>query len=390
MKGDSLELASWGLFGGDRRAAFAWALTWLGLSSETPAPLRSPPRPLPAPDREADRTRAFARWHEAEADLWRTPAGRYLAGRGLTEALGPLPRLRFMPTAWHSREYGTMPAMAAAITEPAGRFIGLHLTFVELAGGVWRKASIRPAKKIQGQLRGGLVELRQGASGRRLSEAPKGDRALLGEGLENVLTGSVLAPERRAIATLSCVNLPAIELPPALTDLVLVVDNDGENDAVRRVRGAALARWRRDGRNVELWETPDFEDMNEALLRLGGEPPFDRTHLFQAGGDDPFVLEKPSTVAASDGIAIIQPAASSEGLRSGPNPQGPSVPEGLKDLSQGPDATPEGSRRCLFCDRGVVEGAVGTAAIGGEGLAHVACWVRVRDGGAHLTSTAGA
>jgi hypothetical protein len=267
QKGDPLELIRWAKCNGDRRAAWRWALRWLGLDGGTPvsAGPAAPTRTAPEPSREEARLAARARFRAGQGPVWATPAGRYLEHRGLGCELGPLPALRFARRSWHSREHGQLPALLAAVIDPASsRFLALHCTYLRQDGGGWRKALVGPAKKIFAPVKGGVIALIQGASGRPLRTAPEGDRAVIGEGIENTLTAALLEPERRALAAVSVGNLKALKLPPAITDILLIIDRDGENGQVRALRAATLARWQDEGRQVTCLEpTPGYKDLNE-------------------------------------------------------------------------------------------------------------------------------
>jgi hypothetical protein len=68
-------------------------------------------------------------------------------------------------------------------------------------------------------------------------------------------------------------NLANVALPPAIAEVVLVLQRDGENDQVRRARDAAERRFMEEGRSVKRALPPeghkDFNDWHQAQLRQG-------------------------------------------------------------------------------------------------------------------------
>ncbi len=205
----------------------------------------------------------------AQPFAWNGPVGCYLAGRGIEPerfARRPLNALRFEPRCWHHDVGEKLPAMLAAIIDPVTRqHVALHRTYLhDGAGGVWRKSRVVPAKKVLGKFAGGIIPLTRGASGKPIRHAPDGDRCIVAEGIENALTVAQWFPEWRAIAAVAVANLPLITLPPAMADIMLVRDRDGENQAVQEARARAIVRWIDEGRRVEEWIPPDgCKDANE-------------------------------------------------------------------------------------------------------------------------------
>lgn len=278
--GDALDLVAAVLFAGDKRQAVAWSRRWLGLDAGADHAAAERRRRLaaraltrgPAPDDEAavrQRTgAALALWSAARPRIAGTPVDAYLRARAIDLAeLGRQPRaLRFHP-ALHCAEAGgaRLPAMLALIVGAAGAPIGVHRTWLsrDPNSGVWRKAPLAAPKKVYGALKGGAIRLWRGASARPLAEAPDGDTCAIAEGIEDALTVALACPEWRVLAAVSASNLPTIALPPAITDVVLVAQRDGENPAVHQARAAALDRWLREGRCVrEAWPPDEYKDWN--------------------------------------------------------------------------------------------------------------------------------
>lgn len=290
QNGDMLELVRWGLCGGDRRAAYAWALNWLGID---PGAYKRDPaaearreadnrerarRRQEQADRDlAERKRkALGRYLDSKSDIAGTPAEAYLLHRGL--ALGafqprprsgrhPLTSLRYAERCWHSHAAGELPAMIAPIVPPdGGQVVGVHQTYLGLVPGrpgVWGKAAVAPAKKCYGEKRGMVIPLLRGASNKSLGEAPDGDLVLIAEGIEDALTAALAWPEARVLAAVDIGNLALISLPEKFRQLILVVDRDGFNIAADRAREAVLDRWQAEGRGVELVvPPPGYKDVN--------------------------------------------------------------------------------------------------------------------------------
>lgn len=278
--GDALDLVAAVQFGGDKRQAVAWARRWLGLEATAD--------PADAERRRRLTERALARSAEPEDDAVRrqrhgaamrmwlsaapriagTPVDAYLRGRAIDLGrLGRQPRaLRFHP-ALHCLDAGgcRLPAMVALIVDGQGVPIGVHRTWLDQdpRDGCWRKAPVEHAKKIYGQMRGGMIRLWRGASGRPLAEAPDGDTVAIAEGIEDALTVALECPEWRVLAAVSAHNLPNLVLPRSIAEVVLVGQRDGENPGVRRAREAALDRWLREGRAVREALPPEsFKDWN--------------------------------------------------------------------------------------------------------------------------------
>jgi hypothetical protein len=275
MRGDALELVRWGLCGGDRREAYRRAIAWLGLdhaaAGDRPAP---PPRPRPEPAAEVERMRrlALARYLGARPDIRGTPAEAYLAGRGIElHQLAAVPGALRFGEVWHSQHGAALPAMVAAIISPVtGQHIATHTTYLEQLGGRWGKLRRGAAKMVLGSFRGGVIPLQRGASRRSLRQAPEGDCCLLSEGIEDGLTMALAHPERRALAAVSVAHLPAIELPPAIGDILLVWQRDGLNAAVQRSRETTMQQWLAQGRTVSVWMPPEgFADANDYWRAIG-------------------------------------------------------------------------------------------------------------------------
>jgi hypothetical protein len=181
--------------------------------------------------------------------------------------------LRFLPRCWHT-ETNTWPAamVAPVISLTTRKHIATHRTWLTLDRGIWRKASIDPAKKVLGTFAGAVVPLLRGPTGRPLSEALDGEAVMIGEGIENVLGAAYITREEamRAWAAVSVNNLlnVARSMPPVpqFSRVLLVKDNDTGNDAVAKMLTETVDLLIDQGREVEFISAPArYADIAEWL-----------------------------------------------------------------------------------------------------------------------------
>lgn len=271
--GDALDLVATVSFAGNRAAALTWARSWLGLDTTHARP--EPNRPAPPPEREDDDADAAERRNgavriflAAVPSLAGTPAGDYLAGRGIDLAeLGRQPRsLRYHP-ALHNRESGQKwPALLGAITGDDGQMTAVHRTWLARnSAGQWVKAPLQAAKMSLGRVTGGAIRLWRGASGKALAQAPEGEAVAIGEGIETALSVALACPERRVLAAVSIANMANIKLPPAVRTVILLKDNDGDNKAAAKAFSRAISHFQQDGRTVRVAIPPVGDDFNDTL-----------------------------------------------------------------------------------------------------------------------------
>jgi len=283
--GDAIDLIAGALFAGNRTEAWHWACdAWLGLTDHGRAQGRSavaaPPHRPPADtgDETARRARqsdrAFGLWLAARAAIRGTPVERYLVEtRGIPLArLGRQPAaLRFHPELRAEERY--WPAMVAVICGTGGAKmapIGIHRTFLAVrADGHVGKAPIPAPKRVMGIMRGGIIPLWRGRSGKPLAQAPADDVLAITEGIEDGLTVAVAQPDWRVAAAISVSNLCAIQLPAALRTVVICADNDAAGSPAARALAAAVARFQDQGRRVAVARPPagkkDFNEMRTVV-----------------------------------------------------------------------------------------------------------------------------
>jgi len=281
--GDALDLVRLTRCGGDMKAALAWAESWLGLprdARQAPAPASPPPRRAAAeseperdPDAEARQAKAKALFLASEPRLAGTPAAAYLAARGIDLAqLRRQPRaLRFAAALWNGESRRTWPALVAAVTDAGGELCALHRTWLgQDAAGVWRKAPLEVAKASLGRVAGGTIRLWRGASGKSLGSAPPGETVVIAEGIETALSVAMACPELRILASISLGNMSRIDLPAAISTVIIAADNDPPDSPADKALRAAAERFAAQGRMVKIARSPLGEktDMND-LLRAG-------------------------------------------------------------------------------------------------------------------------
>ncbi len=268
--GDALDLVAAVACDGDKREALRWARQWLGVEHEaSPAQRHLLEAAPPCPDAgEMARSRAAARlYFEAQPALTGTAAERYLLGRAIDVAqLGLQPRaLRFYSDLWHGESQRSWPALLAGISNPDGQITAVHRTWLaEKSDGSVDKAPVQHAKMTLGAYRGGCIRLWRGASGKPLKDAPPGEKVVVGEGLEDSLTAAVAAPEYRVVCAVSLSNFGAVVLPPAITKVIILTQNDPPGSPATRALAKAIAAVRSQGRRVRLARPPvGFKDIND-------------------------------------------------------------------------------------------------------------------------------
>ena len=293
--------------------AFAEARRILGLETDTPEARRAREegarRAAEARKKQAEEAKKKAAqkrkwaqglWLSGHENLRGTPVDLYLQGRGIDFAqLGRVPRaLRYHPECsyWAEREkidpstgevecdprgrpvmlreQVKMPAMVSAITALDGTHLATHRTYLaHRADGSWGKAAIPDAKKVLGDYRGGCIRLSsgigpRGGKGPTLAHCPPSTRVYIAEGIETGLSAVMLRPDARVLAAVSLANMAAVELPANVTEVVLIQDHDG-HDQARAAFQASVDAHAAKGRVVRVWcsDVPG-EDLNDTMQRM--------------------------------------------------------------------------------------------------------------------------
>jgi hypothetical protein len=284
--GDALELVSVVRFGGNRKEAIDWATSWLGLDGLNPDRLKAKQREAKQAQLKAEadallkeekmRTWAVGLWQAARADIVNTPVHEYLMLRCLD--VRQLPRIpgaiRFAPDCYCGETKTKLPAMVAMISDGEGKHIATHRTYLaQDSAGRWRKDKrLRDAKRSLGRFRGGFISLNRGASNKPLAKAPEGDRLILCEGIEDGLTLALACPDFRVLAGVSLGNFNNIILPPAIQDITIAADNDGENAQAAAALEKAIAHFQTGGRTVRVARSEVGKDFNDELQVRHGAP----------------------------------------------------------------------------------------------------------------------
>jgi hypothetical protein len=199
-------------------------------------------------------------------DLWDsaipicgTLAERYLHGRGVLHALrlhqaarhGPA--LRFLPRCWSVEAGKHLPAMVAAIRDPAsGDLLAVQRTYLAQPG---IKAPLHDARRSLGPARGGAV---------MLHAAPLFGPLVLAEGVETACAASIML-KAPAWAAVSAGNLAdGVALPADVRDIIIAADPDPPGE---RAAQEAAERWLAEGRKVRIATPDDNNDFNTLLMR---------------------------------------------------------------------------------------------------------------------------
>jgi len=162
-----------------------------------------------------------------------TKAEAYLRARKITADLSAAP-LRYHPALIYRESRNSpprkLPALVAAVTDNNGEITGIHRTFLDPARDA--KAKVASPRRALGGLLGngvrfGVVE----------------EFAIIGEGIETVLSLKSVAPYIPMVAALSAAHLAAWRIPAGMRRLIIAADNDGAGrHAARRLAERAKAR----------------------------------------------------------------------------------------------------------------------------------------------------
>lgn len=188
-----------------------------------------------------------------------TLADSYLRQRGILRATQHA-SLRFHPCCYY-RDLTTgatiaLPALIAAVTDPAGTITGVHRTWLDPDGD--GKAKIEDPRRALGGLLGNAVRFRVPIHG-------PGSVLAAGEGLESILSLSHVMPAMPMVAALTANHLAAFGLPSGCMRLYIAADAD----AAGRHGIERLSRRAQERGILPLVLSPELGDFNEDLRRLG-------------------------------------------------------------------------------------------------------------------------
>ena len=231
--GRSLYVRLKGLFGKGAREGFA---SFRDTLDEARRYLRAPRETLTEHNgrssSECD-TIALARkiW-AASRPIAATKAEAYLRARKITADLNAAP-LRYHPALIYRESLNSpprkLPALVAAVTDNKGEIAGIHRTFLD--PGRHAKATVASPRRSLGAILGNGVHFGE------IDEF-----AIIGEGIETVLSLKSVAPHLPMVAALSAAHLAAWKIPAGLRRLVVAADNDrAGRSAARKLAERAKA-----------------------------------------------------------------------------------------------------------------------------------------------------
>jgi phage/plasmid primase-like uncharacterized protein len=88
----------------------------------------------------------------------------------------------------------------------------------------------------------------------------------LAEGIETALSVALATPELRVLCAVSSGNMAKVELPPAVSLVILCADNDGDNPKTAKALADAVERFTSEGREVRIARPPEgIKDFNDVL-----------------------------------------------------------------------------------------------------------------------------
>lgn len=276
-RGDALDLVAYVNFGRDLGQAYKWALGWLGLENvEMPEVRRRAAEAVRAREiREKEEAEKAARMRKSAQGLWLGPRENqnlparpgglcdlYLKGRGIDmpARCGKLPgcvretMALKTPRGWLGPAGRThMPALLLQVCDAKGvaacHRIYLDVRFDGLKPVDARKALLEPedmtkypngmpknrSKFVYGDFWGGSIRVWRGPTGKALGAVKEDDPTIITEGFENACALAVALAgsddERRILASLSLSNMGNVELPPSITSVHLMGENDGSPEA---------------------------------------------------------------------------------------------------------------------------------------------------------------
>jgi Toprim domain-containing protein len=301
--GDILELVSRVRFGGDRKAAFKWALDRYGLGGKNGGsksgggksgggksgggqprapqagggPRQDDVAPVPIQRDLKVEKRALAIFlKDCKPSIKGTMSDDYLQNRGIDlSVLGKQPgAIRHCDGLWCAEVGRRLPALVALVNGPAeGDRLGLttlHRHYLaQLPSGRVVKADLKAPKKVFSSYKGGAIRVWKGASGKAFSKAPWGDTVILTEGLEDALTAAIARPDLRVLACVSLANMANQALPEGIRTVILAADNEGNEKAeaaAAKALAKAVARFQSEDRNVLMVRSAVGKDLNDRLL----------------------------------------------------------------------------------------------------------------------------
>ncbi len=196
------------------------------------APRELPTEGLDGRSSERDTITLARKIWAASRPIAGTPAEAYLRARKITADPDPA-SLRYHPALFYREHLGApsrrLPALVAAVTNHSGEITGVHRTFLDPTRN--EKARVPSPRRSLGAILGNGVRF-----------GKINDLALVGEGIETVLSIKTTFPNFPMVAALSAGHLAAWEFPSGLRRLIVACDNDDAGRrAARRLKERAEA-----------------------------------------------------------------------------------------------------------------------------------------------------
>jgi len=138
--------------------------------------------------------------------------------------------------------------MIAAVQNLAGEVAAIHRTFLT---GDGRKAPVEPVKMALGPIRGCAIRF-----------AKAGERVAIAEGIETTLSVAQACPDLPTWCAISASNLPLIELPAVVREVIICADADEPGE---KAAHDTAQRFLREGRKVRIARPEAGLDFNDHL-----------------------------------------------------------------------------------------------------------------------------
>ncbi|MEE8206878.1 MAG: toprim domain-containing protein [Nitrospinaceae bacterium] len=290
-KGDAFDLVAKQRFGGDKRRALAWSISWLGLDDMDPGRIKKNERDIKVrkdkredesrKERMKKRRKAHAIWMDANPDIIGTPVDLYLQGRGVDlSRLDHLPgAIRFAPSLYEPSTKKNFPAMVTSINGVKGNFAAVHRTWLHIEpGGQVVKAPVADPKMVLGSFKGGCIRLWRGERvNEKTGEIKRGlswgqikadGELMVFEGIEDALTAAMVRSELRIAVGVTVGHLSLMMLPACFSKITIVADNDAPESRAAKELETAVKNFQNQGLKVFLIRPPEgFKDINEMLTK---------------------------------------------------------------------------------------------------------------------------
>ena len=167
------------------------------------------------------------------------------------------PTLRFHPRLSYGplSEGRSFPGIVCPVQNAAGELRGIWRIFLDPATG--GKAPVENPRLGLGDIAGGAVRL-----------TLVGAEEVIGEGVETVLSVLCCDPDRSYMAGLSASMMRRLELPPKVSSVILLEENDAPDEHGRRASPDTIkvlsARLLSEGRRVRIARPPaQYKDFND-------------------------------------------------------------------------------------------------------------------------------